>query len=62
MWDVKNRLVVVTNTVTGLVTKFVYDGGRKHLMNRIGFTVGTAFGGTALTGSHDVMTASAGVR
>jgi len=25
-WTVENRLAVVTNTVTGAVTRFVYDG------------------------------------
>ena len=25
-WDAENRLVVVTNTVTGLVSRFYYDG------------------------------------
>jgi RHS repeat-associated protein len=37
-WDPENRLAVVTNTVSGVVTRFTYDGDG----NRVLHTVGTA--------------------
>jgi len=35
-WDVENRLSVVTNTVTGEVTRFTYDGDGKRVLREDG--------------------------
>ncbi len=37
-WDTENRLSVVTNTVTGLVTRFYYDGDGKRVKKTEGVT------------------------
>jgi YD repeat-containing protein len=37
-WDIENRLSVVTNTVTGLVTRFTYDGDGQRVKKTEGAT------------------------
>jgi YD repeat-containing protein len=45
-FDVENRLVAVTNTVTGAATRFVYDGDG-HRVLRIGPEGTTVYLGTS---------------